>query len=49
MSIYSEIRPEIKKLAQQCVENSYIDPALYTQYDVKRGLRDLNGKDRSCG
>ncbi|RKJ41405.1 citrate/2-methylcitrate synthase [Acutalibacter sp. 1XD8-33] len=44
MSIYSEIRPEVEKLAQACVENSRIDPALYTEYDVKRGLRDLNGK-----
>ncbi len=44
MSVYSEIRPEIRVLAQQCVENSRIDPELYTKYDVKRGLRDLNGK-----
>ena len=26
------------------MENSRIDPELYTKYDVKRGLRDLNGK-----
>ncbi len=44
MSIYSEIKPEVRKLADLCVESSQIDPALYTQYDVKRGLRDLNGK-----
>ncbi len=44
MSIYSEIRPEIRELAQRCVETSRIDPELYTTYDVKRGLRDLNGK-----
>lgn len=44
MSIYSEIRPEIKDLARTCIENSRIDPELYTLYDVKRGLRDLNGK-----
>ena len=44
MSIYSEIRPEIKALAQNCIDNSRIDPELYTLYDVKRGLRDLNGK-----
>ena len=44
MSVYSEIRPEIRALAQHCVDNSRIDPELYTKYDVKRGLRDLNGK-----
>ena len=42
MSVYSEIRPEIRALAQHCVDNSRIDPELYTKYDVKRGLRDLN-------
>lgn len=44
MSIYSEIKPEIRALAQRCVESSAIDPELYVRYDVKRGLRDLNGK-----
>lgn len=44
MSIYSEIKPEIRALAARCVESSRIDPELYTRYDVKRGLRDLNGK-----
>ncbi|MCR4776993.1 MAG: citrate/2-methylcitrate synthase [Saccharofermentans sp.] len=40
---YSKITPEIEKLAKICVANE-IDPDLYSQYDVKRGLRDLNGK-----
>ncbi len=44
MSIYSEIKPEVRKLADLCVESSRIDPELYARYDVKRGLRDLNGK-----
>jgi len=44
MSIYSEIKPEVRKLADLCVEGSRIDPELYAKYDVKRGLRDLNGK-----
>ena len=26
-----------------CTQNGTIDPTLYTKYDVKRGLRDLNG------
>ncbi len=42
-SKYSEITPEIQKLASRCVQNGTIDPTLYTKYDVKRGLRDLNG------
>ena len=42
-SKYSEITPEIQKLASFCVQNGTIDPTLYTKYDVKRGLRDLNG------
>lgn len=44
MSIYSEIRPEVRKFSQLCLEHNQIDPALYLKYDVKRGLRDLNGK-----
>ena len=44
MSIYSEIRPEVRDLATLCEANSKIDPELYVKYDVKRGLRDLNGK-----
>jgi len=44
MSIYSEIKPEVRMFAGMCVENSKIDPELYVKYDVKRGLRDLNGK-----
>lgn len=44
MSKYSEITPEIKKLAKLCRENNVIDPELYTKYDVKRGLRDVSGK-----
>lgn len=35
---------EIEKLAILCRENGKIDPALYSQYDVKQGLRDVSGK-----
>lgn len=41
---YSEITPEIRRLAQLCAQNNAIDPELYARFDVKRGLRDLNGK-----
>lgn len=44
MSIYSDIKPEVKLLAEVCLKNNAIDPELYKKYDVKRGLRDLNGK-----
>ncbi len=44
MSIYSEIKPEVRRLSELCMESSRIDPELYAKYDVKRGLRDLNGK-----
>ena len=40
---YSKITPEITRLAQICQTNA-IDPELYTKYNVKRGLRDINGK-----
>ena len=34
MSIYSEIKPEVRMFADMCVENSRIDPELYLKYDV---------------
>lgn len=41
---YSTISPEIVNLSKLCLDNSSIDPALYGKFDVKRGLRDINGK-----
>ena len=41
---FSEILPEIAKLSELCCENGVIDPELYYKYDVKRGLRDRQGK-----
>ncbi len=46
---YSEITPEILQLSDKCVRASAIDPELYTTYDVKRGLRDINGKGVLAG
>ena len=40
---YSEITPELSRLANLCLENSSIEPELYTKFKVNRGLRDLNG------
>ena len=41
---YSDIIPEINELAEKMQANSVIDPGLYNKFDVKRGLRDLDGK-----
>jgi citrate synthase len=41
---YSDITPEIMNLTELCLKNGSLDPALYEKYQVKRGLRDLNGK-----
>ena len=41
--------PEIDALASLCKAEFPIDPELYTRYDVKRGLRDLNGKGVLAG
>lgn len=46
---FSEITPEVLKLSRMCTDASQIDPALYYEYDVKRGLRDLNGKGVLAG
>lgn len=34
---------KISQLSDICKKNTYIDPSLYAKYDVKRGLRDING------
>lgn len=41
---YSTNTPEIDVLAKKMTDNSIIDTTLYTKYNVKRGLRDLDGK-----
>lgn len=41
---YSLITPEITELSKLAVANSSIDRSLYAKYDVKRGLRDSDGK-----
>ena len=42
-------RPGLKELADICLQYGKIDPALYTKYNVKRGLRDINGKGVLAG
>lgn len=46
---FSQITPQINELAELCTGNGRIDPELYTKYDVKRGLRDINGKGVLAG
>ena len=41
---FSEITPEVISLSEKCVKNGVINPELYSKYDVKRGLRDKQGK-----
>lgn len=41
---YSGISPEIANLTQRCIDNSKIDPDLYTKLKVYRGLRDQDGR-----
>ncbi|MCI8590425.1 MAG: citrate/2-methylcitrate synthase [Clostridiales bacterium] len=39
----------ISVLTKKCVSACTIDPQLYMEYDVKRGLRDINGKGVLAG
>jgi len=46
---YSEITPDLLRLAKLSEAAGQIDPDYYAKYDVKRGLRDLNGKGVVAG
>ena len=48
-NVYSEITPDIVRLASMAKQADIIDAELFTKYDVKRGLRDLNGKGVLAG
>ena len=41
---YNAITPEILKYTEYCTTNCRIEPQLYIEHKVNRGLRDLNGK-----
>lgn len=49
MNKFSINTPDIMSLAELCKKNDRIDPELYSKYDVKRGLRDVNGKGVLAG
>ena len=44
-----KVTPELTRLTDICYENSQIPVELYVKYDVKRGLRDLNGQGVLAG
>ena len=44
-----QVTPRVEALAALCRSNSSIDAELYRQYDVKRGLRDVNGQGVLAG
>ncbi len=44
-----KVTPEIERLTEVCKEHSSLDLSLYGKYDVKRGLRDINGNGVLAG
>lgn len=44
-----EITPQVRRLSEICQNRDKLDEELYRKYDVKRGLRDLNGKGVMAG
>ena len=41
---YSAITPQIERYADLCTKDSWIEPSMYVEHKVNRGLRDLSGK-----
>ena len=44
MELTEELDAQFDYLVEHCMESGAIDPNLYQEYDVKRGLRDSTGK-----
>ena len=44
-----KVTPEIERLTEACKDHTTVDISLYGKYDVKRGLRDINGKGVLAG
>ena len=49
MSDYAAIAKEAAVFTEECVTNNRIDPSLFGQYNIKRGLRDQDGKGVLAG
>ncbi len=41
---WNEVTPELERLAEETYTASHVEPSLYEEYNVQRGLRDQNGK-----
>ena len=46
---YSEITPYVRELAKASDRRNKIAPEWYAKYDVKKGLRDINGNGIVAG
>ena len=46
---YAKYAQDIMELTKMAQKNDIINPKLYEKYDVKRGLRDINGNGVVCG
>lgn len=44
MSLSKEVKAQFDKLVAYCMDSGAIDVSLYEEYEVKRGLRDSNGR-----
>ncbi|MDO5337196.1 MAG: citrate/2-methylcitrate synthase [Eubacteriales bacterium] len=44
-----KVTPELERLTDVCVSHTSLDSSFYAKYEVKRGLRDLNGKGVLAG
>jgi citrate synthase len=49
MSFQTIVTPEMTELAEICRENTGIPRELYAEYDIKKGLRDVNGTGVRAG
>ena len=45
----TELTPQLMSYVEKCALNTTIAPDLYIKYDVKRGLRDVDGKGVVAG
>ena len=43
MELSTVDKSDFEELVKECTASGIIDQNLYTEYDVKRGLRDSNG------
>ena len=45
----TRLTPQLMSYVEKCSMNTTIDPELYTKFNVKRGLRDVDGKGVVAG